>query len=103
MRNRDSARQDAERETYRLRQEAARAKQAEEAVSGLLGRYFPFAKSAWERTTGHRNARERLRHALSTLDGVVLGESSVGLPALLALKERVKHLFIVGRSGGGMD
>ena len=100
MRERDTVRRDAEREAYRLRQEASRAEQAKGAVAGLVDRYFPFAKAAWERATGG-DARERLRQALAYLEGVVLGVASIGFSALLALKERRKHIFIAGRSGGG--
>ena len=100
MRERDATRRDAERETYRLQQEAKRAAQAKGAVAGLVDRYFPFARAAWECATGG-DARERLSQALASLEGVVLGAASIGFPALLALMERVKHLFIVGRSGGG--
>src|SRR5260221_11113082 len=100
MRERDTVRRDADREAYRLRQEAARAEQTKLAAAGLIDRFFPFAKAAWERATGG-SARERLRQALASMEGVVLGAASIGVPALLALKERIKHLFIVGRSGGG--
>jgi hypothetical protein len=100
MRERDAVRREADRETYRLRQESARAEQTKLAAAGLVDRYFPFAKKAWEAATGS-DARERLRQTLLTLEGVVLGEASIGFPALLALQERVKHFFIVGRSGGG--
>jgi len=101
MRERDAARRHADRETYQLRQDASRAERANAAASGLVDRFFPFAKPAWERAIGHGDARARLRQALASLEGVVLGVASIGFPALLALKERVKHLFIVGRSGGG--
>lgn len=100
MRQRDATRRDADRESYRLRQEAARAEQTKLAAAGLVDRYFPFAKTAWERAAG-RDARERLRQTLASLEGVVLGAASIGFSALLALQERVKHFFIVGRSGGG--
>jgi len=100
LRSQDAARWDTKRSSYETRKDDARAEKARRAASQLVDRYFPFAKPAWELATGG-DARERLRQALASLEGVVLGVASIGFPALLALKERVKHIFIVGRSGGG--
>ena len=100
LRAKDAARRESERSLYETRTNDARTEKARRAASQLVDRYFSFAKAAWERATGP-DARERLRQALASLEGVVLGAASIGFPALLALQERVKHLFIVGRSGGG--
>jgi hypothetical protein len=100
LRTRDAAKRETERSSYEIRRDDARAEKARRAASQMVDKYFPFAKAAWECATGP-DARERLRQALASLEGVVLGATSIGFPALFALKERVKGLFIVGRSGGG--
>jgi hypothetical protein len=101
LRERDSAKRDAERRAYKLWKEDARMDKERRSASTLVQQYFPFAKAAWERLAPHGDPRERLRQLLCALEGIVLGMASIGFPAVLALAERVKGLFIVGRSGGG--
>jgi hypothetical protein len=100
LRARDTARRESERSSYETKKDDARAERARRAASQLVDKYFPFAKAAWEQAKGS-DARERLRQALASLEGVVIGGASIGFSAVLALQERVKHFFIVGRSGGG--
>lgn len=98
---REALRRIAARGAYRAREEAARQEQADAAVRTIVDRFFPFARTAWQRTAGQRDPRSRLRQALSECDAVELGDSDIGFQAVLPIAERRKHLIGLGKSGYG--
>lgn len=100
-RTRDTTRRLAERETYRRRRAAERVEREDASVGALVDRFFPFAKAAWVAESGQTDARERLRNALDTIDGIVLGSADIGFNAVLPDSIRRQHLICLGKSGYG--
>jgi hypothetical protein len=67
----------------------------------LASRYFPFLSAALDAVEDASDAQARVRQALSEIEGVDLGQASIGYPAALPLSERRKHLVVLGKSGFG--
>ncbi len=100
-RRQDTERRDSERDRYRRRQEEQRAEKTRASVAQLIDRFFPFAKSAWNATTGQGTPRELLRRVLASTDGVVLGRADIGFNAVLMNSGRRQHLLCLEKSGFG--
>lgn len=102
LRQRDQNRRAAERQAYDDRRRSEQRERGRAAMAQLVERYFPFLRRALEADAiGDADPREHLRARLLATPGVVLGESSIGFPAVLPLAERRKHLLTLGKSGFG--
>ena len=100
LHRRDARRRDAERNARRRRHESERLEQGRAAVAQIVVRFFPFAKTAWERA-GNPNHREGLRQVLAATDGITLGTADIGFDAVLPDGVRQQHLICLGKSGYG--
>jgi hypothetical protein len=102
LRQRDQDRRAAERQAYEERRRDEQRERGNAAVAQLVERFYPFLKKAVEADAiGDGDPRDRLRELLFTMPGVVLGEASIGFPAVLPLVERRKHVLTLGKSGFG--
>src|SRR5262245_23528523 len=101
MRSRDAEAWARAKLAYDERKTAEADERRRLAGRRLVDRFFPFAKVAFEGAIGNGDVGERLLQALSSIPGVVLGTASIGFPAIVAFQERLKHLLILGRTGGG--
>ncbi len=102
LRQRDQNRRAAERQAYDDRRRDEQRERGRAAVVQLVERYFPFLRKAFESDAiGDADPREHLRARLLVTPGVILGESSIGFPAVLPMAERRKHLLTLGKSGFG--
>lgn len=94
----DARRRVAERRAYEERQdheEKRRFMESAERYYPFIGRYLqPILDRGIEPAPA-------LREALMAVPGVILGTTQHGLPAMLPHTERVKHVWLVARSGFG--
>ena len=90
-----------ERAGYDARRRAQASERARMAALQLASRYFPFLSAGLEAGGDASDAQARVRQALEGVEGIDLGQASIGFPALLPLSERRKHLVVLGKSGFG--
>ncbi len=99
---RDVDRRAADRRAYKNRHGAEQRERARAAVAQLVEHYFPFLRARFDAdTTDDADPRDRLNALLRQSDGVQLGMTSIGFPAVLPTAERRKHLLVLGKSGFG--
>ena len=98
---RDAARRTAAEQGYQERCRAERARKKGAAVASLVGRFFPFAETAWRGSVGKSDARARLQDVLAGLDAVRLGSADIGFDAVLPDAVRRQHFLALGKSGYG--
>ncbi len=95
---RDATRRARERAAYEDRETRV-------DLSGFFAdvqRFFPFVSDAFQATLQTAsNPRDAFLEALEATPSVTLGWTHHGLPALLPLQERQKHLYVVGKTGSG--
>lgn len=67
-----------------------------------VDRYYPFVREAVQAgVASGQGIEEAFLAALESVPAAHIGTTSFGLPALLPLDERRKHLYVVGKTGSG--
>lgn len=67
-----------------------------------IDRYFPFLREAVRDGLGEGvDPGEAYREAIEGIPAIGIGRTFEGLPAVLPLSERQKHLYVVGKTGSG--
>jgi hypothetical protein len=94
----DARRRAAERLAY----EERKREQEQQRFMEQAERYYPFIGQFLQPLLDRGvEPAAALRQALAAVPGVTIGITQHGLPAVLAHQERVKHIWLVARSGFG--
>jgi hypothetical protein len=101
QRRKDAERRSTEKSAYLERRRAEASERAVATAVQLASRYFPFLGTDLGNNSRDADPKTRLRRSLEGLEGVNLGQASIGFPAVLPLSERRKHLVVLGKSGFG--